>query len=129
MAASSGPTLKSIAIRNKISSSEVVRIHSRPLYSVYFIGFLPGFPYLGGLDPAIACPRLDTPRPAIPAGSVGIAGDQTGIYPIESPGGWRIIGRTPLKLFNWQRQPPALLAPGDCVRFIPIKAEEFDRVA
>lgn len=124
-----GPDLETIANSNKISSSEIVRIHSRPLYSVYFIGFLPGFPYLGGLDPAIACPRLDTPRPAIPAGSVGIAGDQTGIYPTESPGGWRIIGRTPLKLFNWQCQPPALLTPGDCVRFIPIKAEEFDRVA
>jgi len=124
-----GPDLETVAKHNKLSIAEVVRLHSQPLYPVYFIGFLPGFPYLGGLDPAIACPRLDTPRPAIPAGSVGIAGNQTGIYPSESPGGWRIIGRTPLKLFDWCRQPPALLAPGDQVRFIPISAEEFERAA
>ena len=98
----------------------MVRIHSAAEYPVYFLGFTPGFPYLGGLDARIAAPRLETPRQHVPAGSVGIAGAQTGIYPLESPGGWRLIGRTTLRLFDAQRDPPALLAPGDVVRFVPV---------
>jgi KipI family sensor histidine kinase inhibitor len=90
------------------------------------IGFTPGFPYLGGVDRAIAAPRLETPRTHVPAGSVGIAGQQTGIYPVESPGGWRIIGRTPLTLFDAHREPPTLLAAGDRVCFVPISEAEFD---
>jgi KipI family sensor histidine kinase inhibitor len=124
-----GPDLEEVAIHNHITPADVVCLHSQPIYSVYFIGFLPGFPYLGGLDPAIACPRLETPRSVIPAGSVGIAGNQTGIYPSDSPGGWRIIGSTPLQLFDWHRQAAALLSPGDSVKFFPIPAEEFEHVA
>ena len=92
------------------------------------LGFTPGFAYMGGLDKRIATPRLKTPRKRVPAGSVGIAGEQTGIYPIESPGGWRLIGRTPLKLFNPKRDPPTLLLPGDRVKFIPIDHEEFYKI-
>jgi KipI family sensor histidine kinase inhibitor len=113
-----GPDLEDVAQHCGLSTAEVVRIHTAGEYSVFLIGFLPGFPYLGGMDKAIACPRLATPRLCVPAGSVGIAGEQTGIYPLESPGGWRIIGRSRLLLFDIQRDPPALLAPGDMVRFV-----------
>jgi inhibitor of KinA len=92
------------------------------------IGFIPGFPYLGGMSPKIATPRLETPRTKIPAGSVGIAGNQTGIYPAESPGGWRLIGRTPLQLFDPRREPPALFQAGDCLNFISITPEEFTSI-
>jgi KipI family sensor histidine kinase inhibitor len=92
------------------------------------IGFAPGFPYLSGLDPALALPRLATPRTAVPAGSVAIGGAQTGIYPRESPGGWRLLGRTPVRLFDPMREPPALLAPGDRVRFRAIDADAFARL-
>ena len=96
---------------------EVVRRHTAPEYTVAFLGFSPGFPYLVGLDPALEVPRRDTPRTSIPAGSVGLAGDQTGIYPTASPGGWRLIGRTEATRFDPGRDPPALLAPGDRLRF------------
>ena len=99
---------------------EVIRLHTSVVYRVYFLGFLPGFAYLGSVPEQIAVPRLETPRARVPAGSVGIAGRQTGIYPLESPGGWRIIGRTELSLFDPQREPPTLLHPGDRVRFVPI---------
>ena len=92
------------------------------------IGFAPGFPYLSGLDPALALPRLATPRTRVPAGSVAIGGAQTGIYPRESPGGWRLLGRTPLRLFDPQRDPPSLLAPGDRVRFVAIDADRFTQL-
>jgi KipI family sensor histidine kinase inhibitor len=115
-----GPDLAFVAEHNHLTIEEVLTIHSGRDYPVYLMGFMPGFPYLGGLDPAIAAPRLATPRSRVPAGSVGIAGAQTGIYPLESPGGWRIIGRTPLKLFDLTREPPFLLAPGDLVRFVPL---------
>jgi len=120
-----GPDLESVAQTHNLAPAEVVARHSAPVYSVYLIGFMPGFPYLGGLDPALATPRLETPRSRVPAGSVGIAGAQTGIYPLESPGGWRLIGRTPLPLVDWQREPPFLLAPGDFVRFVPVDCAEF----
>jgi len=114
-----GPDLEFVAQHCGLSPEEVIRRHSQVEYVVYFLGFTPGFPYLGGLDPSIAAPRLESPRLRIPAGSVGIAANQTGVYPLESPGGWRIIGRTDVPLFNPFHLPPALLAPGDGVRFIP----------
>jgi KipI family sensor histidine kinase inhibitor len=107
----------------------VIELHSRSTYRVHFIGFLPGFPYLGGLDERLKTPRLQTPRTLVKAGSVGIAGSQTGIYPLDSPGGWRIIGWTPLLLFDHARNPPALLAPGKTLRFVPMQEEEFPHAA
>ena len=118
-----GPDLESVARHTRLSPQEVVRIHAGGIYPVYFIGFTPGFPYLGGLDRRLATPRLETPRPLVPAGSVGIAGQQTGIYSVDSPGGWRLIGWTPLKLFDPLADPPAMLAPGDVVRFQIVEDE------
>jgi inhibitor of KinA len=120
-----GPDLQAVAEHAKLSPEEVVRIHSEGDYLVYMIGFSPGFPYLGGLSERIAAPRLATPRLAVPAGSVGIAGSQTGIYPSETPGGWRIIGRTPFRLFHPDETPPSRLKAGDRVRFLPISAEKY----
>ncbi|ASJ09574.1 allophanate hydrolase [Thermococcus siculi] len=120
-----GPDIEFVARRNGLTIDDVIEIHSRQVYRVYFLGFLPGFAYLGGMDERIATPRLERPRLRVPAGSVGIAGKQTGIYPLESPGGWRLIGRTPLRLFDPAREPPTLLQPGDRVRFIPIEESEF----
>ena len=122
-----GPDLESVAERNRLSPDEVIAIHCESTYPVYMIGFAPGFPYLGGMSERISAPRLDSPREKIPAGSVGIAGKQTGIYPIETPGGWRLIGRTPLRLFNPAHDPPSLLEAGDLVRFAAINREEFER--
>ena len=124
-----GPDLEFVADSHGLSPSEVSRRHARPSYRVYFLGFLPGFAYLGGLPPSLATPRRTTPRAAVPAGSVGIAGAQTGAYPLESPGGWQIIGRTPLRLFDPNRKPPALLRAGDRVRFVPITVSEFEERA
>jgi len=113
-----GPDLDFVAAHNNLTAAEVIERHTAPLYPVYFMGFAPGFPYLGGLDPRIAAPRLPSPRTRIPAGSVGIASSQTGVYPLETPGGWRIIGRTDLLLFDPLRDPPFLLAPGDRIKFV-----------
>ncbi len=123
-----GPDIGFVAEHNGLTVDEVIEIHSRPVYRVYFLGFLPGFAYLGGMDERIATPRLEGPRLKVPAGSVGIAGKQTGIYPIESPGGWRLIGRTPLRLFNPSKEPPTLLQPGDMVKFVPIDEDEFREI-
>ncbi|AFL95839.1 allophanate hydrolase subunit 1 [Thermococcus cleftensis] len=123
-----GPDLEFVAKHSGLSVDDVIEIHSKPVYRVYFLGFLPGFAYLGGMDERIAAPRLERPRLKVPAGSVGIAGKQTGIYPLESPGGWRLIGRTPLRLFSPERKPPTLLQPGDRVKFVPIDEEEFLRL-
>ena len=120
-----GPDIEFVAEYNGLSVDDVIEIHSKPLYRVYMLGFTPGFAYLGGMDERIATPRLEKPRLKVPAGSVGIAGKQTGIYPLESPGGWRLIGRTPLKLFDANREPPTLLQPGDYIKFVPISEEEF----
>lgn len=120
-----GPDIDFVAEHSGLSVDDVIEIHSRPTYRVYFLGFLPGFTYLGGMDERIAVPRLEKPRLKVPAGSVGIAGKQTGIYPLESPGGWRLIGRTPLRLFNPLKEQPTLLQPGDRVKFVPIDEEEF----
>ncbi len=113
-----GPDLESVAAYHKFSAREVVEIHAASDYLVYMMGFTPGFPYMGKLDPAIATPRLEAPRTRVPAGSVGIAGEQTGIYPVESPGGWRLIGRTSQRLFDLGAEPPFLFSPGDTVRFV-----------
>ncbi|MEM0096041.1 MAG: 5-oxoprolinase subunit PxpB [Candidatus Bathyarchaeia archaeon] len=123
-----GPDLKDVAEYHGLTENQVVEIHSRKEYRVYMIGFVAGFPYLGEVPEEIATPRLPTPRLKVPAGSVGIAERQTGIYPCEAPGGWRIIGRTPIKLFDASWRPPALLKPGDIIRFMPISEEEFKRI-
>jgi inhibitor of KinA len=123
------PDLGDVARHAGITAAEVVAIHSAGTYLVYMLGFTPGFPYLGGMSERIATPRRKSPRTRIPAGSVGIAGSQTGVYPLASPGGWNIIGCTPVPLFDHTRQPPALLGPGQYVRFHPIDPGEFDRIA
>ncbi|PYF74003.1 5-oxoprolinase subunit PxpB [Pedobacter nutrimenti] len=123
--AEQGPDLQYVADFHQISTAELISVHSQAVYLVYMIGFVPGFPYLGGLDERIATPRKDVPRSVVPAGSVGIAGQQTGVYPIETPGGWQIIGRTPLNLFDPDRAAPALLKAGDRVRFKAIDQTTF----
>ncbi len=124
-----GPDLKSVATHTGMSAEEVIEVHSGVEYLVYMIGFSPGFPYLGGMSERIAVPRLETPRTIIPAGSVGIADKQTGIYPKDGPGGWRIIGRTPLDLFQEERNPPTLFLPGDYIRFIPITGDDYSVIS
>ena len=123
-----GPDIAVVAARAQLGESEVAVRHAAASYRVAMLGFSPGFPFLLGLPPELTCPRRDTPRRAVPAGSVGIAGRQTGVYPLESPGGWQIIGRTPLALFDVEREPPALLQPGDGVRFVAISRAEFERM-
>ena len=119
-----GPDIAFVAEHNGIDEQEVIRIHSGADYLVYMMGFSPGFAYLGGLDERLATPRLQSPRTEIPAGAVGIAETQTGVYPMASPGGWQLIGRTPLKLFDPARARPVLLSAGDYVRFVPIESQE-----
>jgi len=120
-----GPDIEFVAEHNGLSVEEVIRLHSGATYTVYMLGFSPGFTYLGELPEALVTPRLPTPRKLVPAGSVGIAGAQTGIYPIATPGGWRLIGRTPLKLFDLNCDLPVLLRPGDRIRFAPISEGEY----
>jgi KipI family sensor histidine kinase inhibitor len=119
-----GPDLESVAAHAGLTQARVVSLHSETDYLVYMMGFTPGFPYLGGLPEELFTPRLETPRARIPAGSVGIAEGQTGVYPVVSPGGWRLIGRTPLKLFDPERDPPSLVSAGDHVRFVPLAGED-----
>lgn len=116
-----GPDLAGVARHTGLTPQQVVEAHASAHYIVYFLGFLPGFSYLGGMPPQLATPRHGEPRLQVPAGSVGIAGEQTGIYPLASPGGWQLIGRTPSRLFMPEQQPPTLLQPGDSVRFVPQK--------
>jgi len=118
-----GPDLAWVAAHQGLSTAEVVHMHTSQTYTVYMMGFTPGFPYLGKLPRALVAPRLESPRLRVPAGSVGIAGEQTGIYPIDSPGGWRLIGWTALQLLDPSGVEPFLLAPGDEVRF---RAESVD---
>lgn len=120
------PDLAVLAAQKNLAEEEVIRLHAAHTYRVYMIGFLPGFPYMGIVDSRIATPRKSNPRTAVPAGSVGIAGAQTGIYPFTSPGGWNLIGRTPLQLFDSTRKEPALLQPGDSITFYPISEDEFE---
>ena len=124
-----GPDIAFVAQHSGIDEQEVVRIHSSSDYLVYMMGFSPGFAYLGGLDERLATPRLQSPRTEIPAGAVGIAETQTGVYPVPSPGGWQLIGRTPLKLFDPVRERPVLLSAGDFVRFVPLESQDaYDEI-
>lgn len=121
-----GEDLEFVARHAGLSEKEVIQIHSGRDYLIYMLGFLPGFPYLGGMDERLFTPRLENPRTRIPAGSVGIGGEQTGIYPMESPGGWRLIGRTPLKLFSPDGDAKLPYEAGDRIRFVPIDEREFE---
>ena len=123
-----GPDLAHVAENAGISEEEVVKRHSAPEYLIYMLGFTPGFTYLGGLDSSIETPRLKTPRVSIPAGSVGIAGKQTGIYPIASPGGWQLIGRTPVRMYDPLRETPILPRAGQYIHFFPINEEEYRKI-
>ncbi|MEA4823180.1 MAG: 5-oxoprolinase subunit PxpB [Clostridiaceae bacterium] len=120
-----GEDISDVAAHAGISIDEVVRRHSGTEYLIYMLGFLPGFAYLGGLDPTIVTPRLASPRTRIPAGSVGIGGEQTGVYPLDSPGGWRLIGMTPVKPYDPSRKEPILYQAGDYIRFVPIDEKTF----
>ncbi|WP_438482781.1 5-oxoprolinase subunit PxpB [Oleiharenicola lentus] len=120
-----GPDLETVAKHAKLSAEEVIKRHAKVDYLVYVVGFSPGFPYLGGLPKELATPRLTKPRTSVPVGSVGIGGLQTGIYPLATPGGWNLIGRTPVKLFRPTENPPVLLQAGDRVKFRAITAPEF----
>jgi inhibitor of KinA len=122
------PDLASLAEEKKLTIGELIARHTAPLYRCRLLGFRPGFPFLWGLDARLASARLPSPRVRVPAGSVGIGGSQTGIYPVESPGGWRLIGRTPLRLFDPARPAPFLVQAGDRVRFVPIDRTELDRL-
>ncbi len=123
-----GPDLDAVASNAGLSVADVIDIHSSTAYRVFMIGFSPGFPYLGGMDERIATPRLATPRTRVPAGSVGIAEAQTGVYPTASPGGWQLIGRTPVRLFDPERNPPSVLQPGHFVRFVPVEPGRYAEI-
>ena len=122
-----GPDLEDVAAFHGLTADRVVELHSAPVYYVYMVGFAPGQPYLGGLDERLITPRRKEPRKKVPAGSVAIADQQAGIYAIESPGGWHLLGRTPLKIFDLGRADPFYISPGNKVRFKPISKEEFER--
>jgi len=124
-----GPDIKFVAEHSSMTTDDVIRIHSQNEYRIYMIGFTPGFPFLGGLPEALYTPRLETPRSFVPEGSVGIANNQTGIYPVASPGGWQLIGRTPIRLFAPASANPFLYKAGDRIKFKPISAEDYDRLA
>lgn len=123
-----GPDLLSVAEHCKLTPDEVVRIHTSRDYLIYMLGFIAGFPYLGGMDERIAAPRLANPRVRIEGGSVGIAGNQTGVYPVASPGGWQLIGRTTVKLYDVCREQPVLLEAGQYVRFRSVDAETYQKI-
>ena len=120
-----GPDLIDVSAIHGMTAAQVIELHSSTTYLVYFLGFVPGFAYLGELPEALVTPRLATPRRKVPAGSVGIAGNQTGVYPVETPGGWRLLGRTPIEMFRPDQSALSLLSIGDRVRFIPISPEQF----
>ncbi len=123
-----GPDLSDVASYNGLSEGEVISFHSARPYLIYMMGFVPGFPYLGGMSEKIATPRRENPRAKIEAGSVGIAGEQTGVYPLETPGGWQIIGRTPVKLYDPEREEPILLSAGAYIRFVPVDQKEYEEI-
>jgi inhibitor of KinA len=122
-----GPDLDDVARQHELTPQDVVDLHTGAEYLVYMVGFMPGFAYMGGLPAKLATPRRGTPRTAVPSGTVGIGGSQTGVYPLESPGGWNLIGRTPVSIFDIGREPATLLATGDRARFVPISLRDFER--
>lgn len=122
------PDMETLAALHQLPVEEVIRLHTATTYRVYMIGFLPGFAYMGSVHEKIITPRKAIPRTRVPAGSVGIAGEQTGIYPLDSPGGWQLIGQTPLQLFDVQQVKPCLLQPGDEVQFYPVSLAEFQKL-
>ncbi|RDW15488.1 5-oxoprolinase subunit PxpB [Oceanobacillus chungangensis] len=123
-----GPDLETVAKHNGINVEDVINLHADVDYLIYMMGFTPGFPYLGGMSEKIATPRLSNPRRKIPVGSVGIAGAQTGVYSMETPGGWQLIGRTPVRLFDSSKQEPILLQAGNFVRFVTINEAEYKAI-
>ncbi len=123
-----GPDIENIAEHAGLSVEEVIELHSSRDYLIYMLGFLPGFTYLGGLDERLHTPRLANPRIRIPAGSVGIGGSQTGIYPLDSPGGWQLMGMTPVRTYDPSREVPILVEAGDYIRFVPVDEEEYNRI-
>jgi inhibitor of KinA len=123
-----GPDLKDVAELHRLTMQQAIEVHASATYTVYFLGFVPGFAYLGEVAEVLATPRLATPRRSVPAGSVGIAGSQTGVYPIATPGGWRLLGRTPVKMFQPERAEMSLLSIGDRVRFVAISREQFTKL-
>lgn len=120
-----GPDLDEVAALHQTTPEQIIKLHSSAIYLVYFLGFVPGFAYLGELASELVTPRLAVPRKKVPAGSVGIAGNQTGVYPFETPGGWRLLGRTPVSMFRTDRDGLSLLSIGDRVRFVPLPQERF----
>lgn len=122
------PDMEDVCRLTGLSREQVIALHSSVDYLIYMLGFLPGFPYLGGMDPRLEVPRLDSPRTRIPAGAVGIGGKQTGVYPLASPGGWRLIGRTPAVIYDPNREKPIVYEAGDYIRFCPISTDEFRRI-
>lgn len=123
-----GPDIENVAAHNGKTVDEVIEIHTSKEYLIYMLGFIAGFPYLGGMSKEIATPRLKSPRVKIDGGSVGIAGEQTGVYPVDSPGGWQLIGRTPLKLYDAEREKPVLLEAGQYIKFRSVTAEEYRKI-
>ncbi len=124
-----GPDMPVVSAHTGLTEEQIIELHASTEYPIYMMGFTPGFCYLGGMDERLRTPRRATPRPSVPEGSVGIAESQTGMYPVESPGGWQIIGRTPLRLFAPERATPFLYKAGDRIRFYPIEPEEFLKIA
>ncbi len=122
------PDLVSLAADHKINVDDVIKLHTGKTYRVFMIGFMPGFAYMGSVDEKIITPRKANPRTSVPAGSVGIAGEQTGIYPFDSPGGWQLIGQTPVKMFDAEKEMPCFLQPGDEVQFYPITKDDFQNI-
>ena len=123
-----GPDIENVAAHNGKTVEEVIKIHTSKEYLIYMLGFIAGFPYLGGMSKEIATPRLKSPRVKIDGGSVGIAGEQTGVYPVDSPGGWQLIGRTPLKLYDADREKPVLLEAGQYIKFRSVTSEEYGKI-
>jgi len=123
-----GEDMDRVSQHTGLNQSEIIQCHEGGLYKVYFTGFSPGFPYIGGMDPSLSTPRLTTPRKQVPAGTIGIAAEQTGIYPLSSPGGWNLIGQTPIKIFDWHHPTDLRLRMGDSIKFISVTKEEFDQL-